>query len=78
MSTTKQPKTREARLERCLRDVLNLVGDQAEYLERDVGADQECQELVFLNKVARRIRRTLRPRPITVKQMRDMLAITGL
>lgn len=78
MSTTKQPKNREERLERCLRDVLNLVGEQAEYLERDVGADQECQELVFLHKVARRIRRTMQPRPITVKQMRDMLAITGI
>lgn len=70
-----RPRNREERLERCLQHVLADLAAEAEYQERYIGANpKECPLLKLLNQLCARITRTLRPRPITSKQIHRLLS----
>lgn len=70
-----RPRNREERLERCLQHVQSELAAEAEYQERFMGADpKDNLTLALCNQLCARITRTLRPRPITSKDIRRLLS----
>ena len=66
-----KPRTREQRYERCLNDVRDALAAHAEWHERFIGANpKENSDLALCT----RIHRTLKPRPITSKQIHRLLS----
>jgi hypothetical protein len=60
MTELAKAKRRIKQLERCLRDVVGILADRDEELERFHGVEEDSPQRQTMDAVFRRVRRTLR------------------